>query len=151
MERTCSRVPTRRRSRSCCSASPSRAAARRRSGCSKTTTAISPTSCKPSRLLVGTREQVLSIRTQPIRERGCTDTALLATVGNQRLGFELLEMMADRVDGHAQLVGKLFRREWLGALQREQDLRAKSFVRRELQRMDAHRSRILSDLLGIVN
>src|SRR2546425_10155104 len=62
------------------------------------------------RLLVGTREQVLSIRTQPIRERGCTDTALLATVGNQRLGFELLEMMADRVDGHAQLVGKLFRR-----------------------------------------
>jgi len=91
------------------------------------------------RLLIGTREQALSVGTQPIREGGRADAALLATVGDQRLGFELLQVMADRVDGHAQLVGELFRRERLRTLQRKQDFRAKSFVRRELQRMDAHR------------
>ena len=49
------------------------------------------------RLLVASREERLALRGEPVGERRRADAALLATVGHEPFGFELLQVMTHRV------------------------------------------------------
>src|SRR2546425_8653337 len=90
------------------------------------------------RFLVGARKQALALGAQAIREGRRPQPALLATVRDQQLGLELFQMVADSVGGNTQPVGELLGGERLGPLQLEQDVGAKSFMRRELRMDSSH-------------